>query len=428
MGRASHATLVWLAIAACVPRPEFAGITDAAPEGIATVPIDVLAFTRDRSGSHAENVLVVFVNPDGSVQTTARTNAAGMARGELVEGGTIYASFEAPNERFLVSIAGVEGGDVLQLGERALPAATQTTPVTLMFPDHPTAGAVYDAYTICGRTLNAAGFPMTLRRDDRCTGVYDLLVVASTTAGVPLGTHFVANVSLATTQVSRMNAWAGLGSLSIDVSGIPDAQAFSVNAANLSDGVILYDWPLGSFPVSGDGNSGTRSYQPNGDANHQIAVRLVSATAGMRPQRIKELVPASGVYNLTVPSEMRPPWITAPTTDRTTVTWTQMSGGSAQLFVLELSALRGSDTYTWRWIAPAPASSTFALPVLPAELADHAFQPSDTLTLRASYIRVDDPVTYDALRPIADLDAFPPNTVVEPLLALPGITRVIRTL
>lgn len=137
-----------------------------ADAAVATGTVNILATVRccDLAPMTPQaGVVVVAVQPDGTVGTPATTDAEGKAVVEIVEGAAVTAVYpeDTNNERQVTTIVGVKPGDSLTFGDNYYqPPITGGTSGQIDASWDPVAGATYYyTYTPCGGRYT--GIPAT---------------------------------------------------------------------------------------------------------------------------------------------------------------------------------------------------------------------------------------------------------------------------
>lgn len=383
------------------PAPE-AGV-DAATSGPVTLTVTNL-------GAPVAGVTVHFQNADSSLVLTTMTDATGTATATMDAGGYVTAMSPFPAAGLLGvfptdirTFAGVKPGDHLVL-------SNQASPTTLSFVVQAPIDDVaveYKLYTSCSAG-NAAdifgsgsGFaPQFNVFVDGCATV-DFGVVTFDANGAPVHAFYHPNVAVQDdTTVTLTDAY-----------GTPTA--FTINYANAPAGTTSLQMnhflasPAGAMMrtiLGTDVTGGTASLSfPQPPLTAPIAV--VSTTlepSGIGTQTVIDWGAQANPTTIDLAGTTLPPYASVPVVDAAShmLTWTTTAGTAQPDFAIaDFEVDRSSSQTFWFWeiAAPATASSSITLPVLPGADAMFDVAASDMVFVN-NLITAKVPGGYDAVR------------------------------
>jgi hypothetical protein len=409
-----------LALAGCVPAPDFVGVRDASLDdsggddatidATLLVPIEVRLRTRDGNATAVNEALIVAVDPSGSSRT-ARTDQMGIATIDIIPGGTLYAvQPRSPEDgHHLVALFDVRPGvGRIELGEGKRKHQAMHT-VSFTSATAPNA-IVYIAATSCGEQ-QASTPPVDVIIDDRCPAMYEVLYLAEGLNGI-VGYIHRQNVSSTPMSLNLGGSFVPPVNATIFFDGFANMAVSAAFSAIGTTGARLA--PRG-FVVMGSAPS--RSGQINIGSPTTGFLIESTITSGTRAQSIVIDGTIGVTTTATVSDALLAPFVGPAALAATrTVEWSQ-TAGEAQLLVVEGQSSVHPATgqpMLWRFILPATATPAFELPALPPELADFDLGTGETPTFTAQLFRFPSQITYADVMRTADNHISPRDFYVSP--------------
>ena len=358
-----------------------APMPDAQERGIVTV--DVRTLSNDDLPQ--AGATVVFVDPDGTAQRVT-AGGDGIASAEVRIGGSVTAVWLRENGARLVTIVGVEPGDMLRVGTHSF---VQTVPTTMtsvsITPQGGTTTAT--AYTTCG-AYNFDGAQTSIPWNRSCEQPDDDILVISFNGEVASGYVYAGNQpnNPHPATVVMPTTWQFPGAFSAGYVNVP-ATIGSISATRrVRSGTGSLHSQYIAAEVAG---RRTLALTLNGAALVGDSLDLSSwfdhVAAGeqnLRSVRVRRRLPMTSAAEVDVGANLLP-FVGQATLDLTMrkITWPQVGEGVApDAQVTSISYFRTVGTselmYEWRIVAPGGTGS-LTLPELPEAIRDLAPLPTD---------------------------------------------------
>ena len=337
----------------------FAGSDDGTPPPAGTVQITV----RDGSAPQA-NVDVLFQNSDGTIVVETKTDATGVATASMHAGNVTvartFAAGSAQRDPEIYTYVGVAAGDNLVLGD---PTDDTGAPTTINVTVPSDADGNVTITSACGTgqgtaptvTMSVAGCPpsvMFFVEDDD-----DDSFVATA--------PYSANIDLSAGLLDEaLNTTFGSTDVTPDMSAV-DLEAYAMDGTH-----ELYD----SGAQSVDGSLQTVDL-PSLRNVDELVVATISSSEGT--QMVSSRTQWESTPKSVNASANLLPYVSSPTYNSSSVTWSENGTGTAD-FVVSTLAVTGSAKYT-RYIIAPHASTTLAVPTLAG--ADSIYNPGAADTI-----------------------------------------------
>ncbi len=365
---------------------------DAAP-----APVTVIL---TRAGAPASGVTVVFHDASGAVLDTRTTDASGQAAMVVPAGSQVTAVFGTVTNPELVTIAGVEPGDVLRAAEPLAAAQPPFPSIDIeSAPASPPAGTAYYVARVgsCSNSVNVVDGgqtgPINVTLDPGCTNgsTVSVVVEAKSAGSATLGFASLASASIADAGVVTPmpvdvgGTWADAGAQALQVVG-----ADPVASGNAVYSEIMNSGAISSFTnVVGNADGGplqlSFEVHPGVAANGQYEVNYrEDLSSGVAFRAIAGRSASGGSPSIDVAQMM--PALTAADVDagvpaRPAVTWASSTPVTADgLFVRVRwweSPTDGGPYVSGHWtMVVPPQTQVIQAPQLPPALA--AYAPSAT--------------------------------------------------
>lgn len=393
------------------PAPDDASI-DAPTTGAVTLTIL-------QDGNPQVAIDVFFLAADNSLVAKVATNAQGVASATMGLGGsvTVIDPFLTKSSVHDVrTFAGVKPGDNLRL-TTGNPPQSVTTNFTLTLPADAAASS-YEVHTSCGTLYfstsgsgsggTTVGGPSSLYG---CGATIDLLLQTFDFNGQPVGSIYKAGVALTeggTIDLSAMAYTTPVPTGTINWSNVPAGFTEVDARAGLatSKGLLRTDTLA---PVTVTAGAGSTTFaRPAITGGIAVTQSQPFPTNGFGRHSVYDWSPqGAGAISIDFANALLGTYSTMPSVSAATrtVTWAAGAGASPDFAWATLRASRvgamafvGGTTLAWDWSIVVPyGSTTFTLPLLPAEIAQYNFVPTDA-------VNVDDLITakvpggYDAVR------------------------------
>ena len=381
---------------------------DASPDGPVTGPVSL---TVTNAGAGLMGVPVYFQNADSSLVAMMMTDATGTATATMGAGGYVTAlnpfaqvpTFLINNGDDLRTFAGVKPGDHLRLDQRGLSASLSFT-VTVPVDANATE---YRLFTSCSDGFvqsvfgSGSGFTPTFTVFVYGCATVDLAVLTFDINAAPSQALFHAGQAVTDGgQVDLTDPYVAPTTYTLAYANVPSAfTSLSVAHVLASPAGPMNRTNTGADVVN-NAASLTLTQPPVTGASAVISTQLFPATS-MGFQTVLDWGPQANPTTLDLASVLLPEYATAPTVDIPThaVTWTSTGGAAQPDFAMANFEIdRSSTEQFWRWTIVAPyTSGALALPVLPADVADHNPVDGDT-TFFSDLITAKVPGGYDAVR------------------------------
>ena len=386
------------------PNGDGSVVVDGPPDGTPHGLVSMTVFDQAGTGAVDVGVPVVFINPDGTLVATVATDSTGKASADVMPGAsvTVVQANTSTNNTVLQTVLGAQPGDNLRIGVEV--PGTAVGAFTVNFT--PIAGVVnsYSVIGPCFPPAPATGGTATLMMFANCKlDTMDIVVIATSAAGVPLG--FLEQTGV---------AFVAGGSTTIPAAALQPMATFNATYSNLP--VEVTGVGLTRLVPDGFGLAASTNMTPTGTTLALSVLGAQPATALVRnlfqgPGRARQQLFQNLAGNVTTygvdASTTLLPWLGTVTMDVTTGIVTEpvssagTTGDTPDLAVLQVAYNRPAAvaTTTFRWLVFGPDAGNFTLPTMPAEVG--AVNPSagDVVSSASNFIIESDSVAnYDAIR------------------------------
>lgn len=408
MRRSSLAPYALLAgLAACGKVPTFA---DGSPDSVVydadTTPdvavpgmVTVTVLDPNNNGAPLANTPVVFLNADGTLVASVKSNGQGVASATMVAGGSVTAVTPRGTATQIMTSLDVAPGDEITLGIPSRDSASLGNFTVNEIPA-PFSGYTATVYHACGRVQVPAGatsvtFPVYTYCKDVST---DLLIVQTDPSGtygyslLKPNVHYRGN---ATEGVTGFN-YEYMPQLGVSITGMPlDLTSAQITRQTFRDGGFTQD----GTPAVGGATATTQMLAPrSSEAWVSSSFSRSTQTESAILQRIEKVAGAAHSYGIDIGTML--PWMSGVTVDLATnkVTWTQDTAGGGDIVAVAFSYKRGTANNTWIVFGP-PSLASVTLPSLPADLGGVNPTASDVLNGAQIYrLRLANAPGYAAVR------------------------------
>jgi hypothetical protein len=363
-----------------------AAIADAVPDAMPdAMPASVVVHVRGRAGAGpSAGVPVLFHDPAGALVGRTTTDAQGVASGVVAAGGSITVVEAGP--RLLTTIAGVEPGDDLEVGD----VGTWDPPLratSIVVPSGPDASDQYVAWGPCALSgfSSTTTVPVTLWGCAPASGPV-IAAAYKVLAGGQLGglSGFVYAPQVALVDggtASIAGPWSPPIPFTLAVAGLPaDSGGGNVDLVRYGGGRQLYQYQSGSIAWTGS-YAGTIQVAGGGDG---VLVALGVDHGGNSPGHTAILdyrpgAPTSWTADVAAALITRPLDVVeevgelAPggPTGPTGVRWTMSGAGDHDGIVVRDEVVDANyDITRWTFVLPPAAAGAraYTYPALPPDL------------------------------------------------------------
>lgn len=358
-------------------------------------------------------VVVVAVQPDGSVGDSGTSDAEGkVTLDDVQEGATIAALYpeDADNRTQLSTIGGVKPGDELTFGDNYFrPDAMGTSPggVTLQVPALPGLSS-YEVLSPCGYFYGGASASMTVSTYEHCqTPTAPLALVAFGNDG-PLASGFLPAAPFTDGAVATLSEWVPNTDVAISISGLDERTYLDLY------GVAAYPLMPYDFYVDGDGEGSSYAGTVAMPATAPRTYALARLGRDGLPGRQRAFRAGSSPIALTAPAL---PWLAGVvvSADAGQAVWLQTPGTSDATVLRMMWYRPGGDEgyryYFWNAILP-PGTGKLDLDVPSPALQAFLPAPGDRVYLEVSLIDLASTADYDAVRAVPEWLATDPEAAV----------------
>lgn len=364
-------------------------------------PAMVTLVMRTASGAPAADVAIVYADATGQLTGTDKTDATGRVTRLLPSGSQVTAILGKADEPRLLTITGVEPGDVLTA---ALPPTEEETSGSLEITSLPAGEpqGIANLVAIAGNCQNSAqALPLTLSVYEDCVkaGRFPLVVVASNGNGAFLGYTHQKGIQLVpdgglpdsgVLSVAMNGSWVTTSTTAdiqaTHVTGDPDGRG---TLTHVTGGVET--WETQYFDAIDDAGVTNMTFQTyTGFADflqREVAIRTSDNNNGVAYTALA----SRGGSNATLDVSQALPALTGATVDSTTparpmVAWTSSSpitGADGAVVDLRWYFQADGGRYIygdWTFVT-APGATSVKAPQLPETLS--SWQPPDGAVFRS---------------------------------------------
>jgi hypothetical protein len=329
------------------------------------------------------HVPVVFYKPDGSIATTAKTDAMGRASATIERNSLVMVV--NPVNHVLGAIA--NPGETLKFG----PDLTSREPngsVSVSWPARVITGytTYYYVYTSCGGGVETTGTSISLPLYKGCsTDPFDVVVTSRRSSqevtGVMSRRGVLATGGLVTVNLGdNGGAWKTASSTSVELANIPAGTTSTActgvqylgDLSFNSTGTFVSTCSMRLLPEPQSTWAVEASFKRNDDDRFAVQMR--------------QTFPQTAIG--AIDSSNHLPWITSLAYDPATrqVRWNSESDAQLDASVLRIEVTEGRYL-VWRIVAPNGLPKTFTMPALPPELAARDLRANEVA--RASLVNID---------------------------------------
>lgn len=344
---------------------------DASPSGTASVTVQVRSLQAD--GAPDPTATVFFANPDGTIAAEASPDATGKVTRTMTAGGSVSVGRPVAGDLSLVTVLGVEDGDLLVFGPPDT-ALDQTVQVTV--PPRAGAGG-YEVAGPCVRGFGGTELTFTAYVSRPCGPSHSLLAVA---AGSGTRAYLVAPaVSFAAgAPITVTGTWVAESTVAVDLTGLPiDTLGVAVTRSLLVGGAAAHQANDDTIAITA--GTGTASF--TAPAGYGDTVLFDVDHAG--PDRGTRVRLFRSALVEAAPLDVSPalPRVDVGTHTGDRVGWTLSGDAGFDAVVIDLDEVDPvlETRRSWRVIAP-PTGTEVRLPALRAPF-DLASLPLERLRL-----------------------------------------------
>jgi hypothetical protein len=335
--------------------------------------------TTQLTGAPESGVTVVFQDATGAVLGTTTTDANGSASQADV-GGEVTVLLGTALQPVLVTIFGVQAGDVLNVTDVTAFVQTQGQAIVTAVPATPPAGTTTYLAQVGSCSADFAAPPGTVSlyagTNSSCVsrGKFPLLVTAQNANADPIGFAFQNGntfVSDGGTSIALAGAWTAPGSMTIGVTNAPGNYATSdVELDEIANGIEI----ASTSNLSADGGVGSTTVVSHPGYADFVESKLGVSGSGQAFQQVATRTAAPGATgSVSFDLAMVLPTIQSAsiaTTDptRPTISWTTSASTASTAGTLFVFSWAGNGGLSggWTMVVP-PGTTSVQAPALPSD-------------------------------------------------------------